>query len=143
MPTITAYGTIQKGVLTLSNRRRLEEDLRRMKDCNVELTIKKKNRRSNPQNRYLWGVVYKEIEVKLNDWGNDVDCDDLHEYFKAMFLKQPICNADGEMIGEIAGSSAVQNKEDFGIYIEKIRQWAAENIDLYIPDPNADLTLNF
>ena len=128
MPTLTAYGTIKDGRLTLANRKRFEADLLSFKDCTVELSVKKKNRRSTQANRYLWGVVYKEVEIRLKELGNDVNADVVHEFLKGKFLRQPLIGEDGIVIEDIAGSTADLNSEGFTEYVEKIMQWASEKL---------------
>lgn len=143
MPTITAYGTITNGKLTLANRKRFEADLTGFKDGAVEMVIRKKNRRSSQSNRYLWGVVYKEVEIRLRDLGNDVDSEIVHEFLKSKFLQVPVVGGDGEVIADRPGSTADLNKDQFTEYIENIMRWASEYLELYIPSPNEHLQFNF
>lgn len=143
MPTITAYGTIKEGKLTLANRKRFEQDLQAFKDCSVELSVKKRNRRSTQANRYLWGVVYKEVEIRLRELGNDVNADVVHEFLKGKFLTVPMLGDGGEVIEEMPGSTAELNSDEFTMYVEKIMRWASETIGLYIPAANEDLQFSF
>ena len=144
MSTIQYFGTVSKtGILNIPNRKRLQADLLRFADCSVELTVKKKNRRSTQANRYYWGVVVKEVELRLRELGNDVDSDITHEFLKDRFLSTPLIGDGGEKIGELPGSTADLNTDEFTAYIEKIAQWAAESLGLYIPTANEDLKLQF
>lgn len=142
MPTLTAYATIKDGKLTLANRKRFEQDLTGFKDGAVEMVIKPKNRRSTQQNRYLWGVVYKEVEIRLKELGNDVNPEVVHEFLKGKFLKKALLGEGGELIDEVPGSTAELNKEDFSNYVEAIAKWAAEYLGLCIPAPNTELVGN-
>jgi hypothetical protein len=128
------------GILQL-NRKRLQKDLLQYAGCSVELTIRKKNRRSNQQNRYYFGVVIKEIELRMKELGNDVDTDIVHEFFKDRFLQHPLVGEGGEIIGVLPGSTAKLNKEEFGNYIDKIVFFAAETLQITIPLPNTELQL--
>jgi hypothetical protein len=143
MPTLTAYGTITNGKLTLSNRKRFDEDIKGFKNSAVELTIKKKNRRSNNQNAYLWAVVYKEIQIRLLELGNDVSPEWVHEFCRDKFNAVSVIGQGGEEIGTKGGSTAEMNKEEFGIYIDKIIAWSASFLSIYIPQPNTALTFQF
>lgn len=144
MANITSFGSVSEtGILTLNNRKRLQSDLLKFKGCAVEIVIKKKNRRSTPQNRYLWGVLYKEIEVRLRDLGNDMSVDDVHEFCKSEFNKVEILGDGGEVIGKKGGSTTDMNKEEMSAYWDKVIFWAADFLNLYIPLPNEDLTLKF
>lgn len=144
MANITSYGSVtDTGILTLNNRKRLLSDLLKFKGCAVEIVIKKKNRRSSPQNRYLFGVVYKEIEVRLRELGNDMNVDDVHEFCKNEFNKVEVLGDGGEVIGKKGGSTTEMNKEEMGIYIDKIILWSADFLSITIPLPNSELTFNF
>jgi len=136
MATITAYGSVKDGKLTLANRKRFEADLKDFKDCTVELSVKKKNRRSTQQNRYLFGVVYKEMEIKLRELGNDVDVETIHEWCKQKFNAKYILGPSAEVLTTIGDTTTEMNKEQFSEYIDKISRWASANLELYIPAAN-------
>lgn len=142
MTTLTAYANIKDGKLILANKKRFAQDLGSFKDCAVELTIRKKNRRSSPQNRYLWGVVYKEVEIRLKQLGNDVNADVVHEFLKGKFLQVPMIGEGGEVIENLPGSTADLNKEEFALYVDKIIEWAAQFLEITIPSPGEVLTLD-
>jgi len=142
MAAITHYGTVSKtGILNLANRKRLQDDLTRFADCSVEITIKKKNRRSGNQNRYYHGVVVKEIEIRMKELGNDVNPEVVHEFLKDRFLQTPLIGEGGEVIGSLPGSTAKLNKDEFGAYIDKIILFAAETLGITIPLPSTELSL--
>ena len=144
MANITAFGSVtEEGVLSLSNRKRLEQDLLQFKGCTVELTIKKKNHRSTQQNRYYFGVVVKEIEIRMKQLGNDVTPELVHEFLKDRFNKKHLIGEGGEIIDSIGGSTTELNKEEFMIYVDKIIEWAASVLSIEIKMPNTDLQFNF
>ena len=142
MATITHYGSVSKtGILQLANRKRLQADLAHFADCAVEIIIRKKNRRSSQQNKYYHGVIVKEIETRMRDLGNDVTPELVHEFLKDRFLQSPLIGEGGEIIGSLPGSTAKLNKDEFGIYIDKIILFAAETLAISIPLPNTELKL--
>ena len=141
MSILTAYANIKDGKLSLANRKRFEKDLTTFKDCAVELTIKRKNTRSSPQNRYYWGIVVKEIEIRLKQLGNDFDPDTVHEYLKDKFNQVEIIGEGGEVIDYIGESTTKMNKEQFSIYVDKIIEWANDFLNINIPLPNEKLEL--
>ncbi len=144
MPIIQLYASVtETGILTIPNRKRLQADLLKFKGCSIELTIKKKNRRSSPQNRYYHGVVVKEIEIRLRELGNDVNSEVVHEFLKHRFNQKHLLGDGGEIIDSYPGSTTEMNRFEFSEYVEKIAQWACEFLGLYIPAPNEDLQLKF
>ena len=101
-------------------------------------------KRSAQQNKYLWGVVYKTIVD--NDPGyfvNDaVDslrktarlstAEVVHEFCKARFL--PSADLPGLQI-TVAPSTAKLPRKEFQDYVESIRRWAADELQVFVPDP--------
>jgi hypothetical protein len=137
LPEIVTTGFVKAGRLEMRNRKAVTEQLRRMRDCEVVITIEpRKAARSQPQNRWYWGCI---IDLLSEHTGYSPE--ELHELLKAKFLpkKLAVCDGNGVIRGEfvIGGSTTKLNKNDFGEYCERIRQWAAETLDVVIPDPDA------
>ena len=101
-------------------------------------------KRSVQQNKYLWGVVYKTIVD--NDPGffccDAVDslrktarlsaAEVVHEFCKARFL--PSADLPGLQI-TVAPSTAKLTRKEFQEYVEAIRRWAADELQVFVPDP--------
>lgn len=135
MTKIELIGDIKDGKLHIINERRFKEDLRQFKDCQVEIIIKKRGRRSSQQNRYYWGIVVKEIQLRLEELGTEVEMEDVHSYLKQKFNAERIVTPEAELI-EIGKTTTELNKEEFGIYIDKVVEWASSVLEIYIPPPN-------
>lgn len=143
MATIKQYGFVENGTLKLLNRKRFTEELRQLKDCDVQIIVKRKGKASDAQRRYYFGVVIKEITVFLRDKGNDVDEELVHEMLKLKFNKQCVFGEGGEVIGEVPGTTTDHNIEERIEYINSCVQWAEETLGLVIPEPNTQTQLNF
>jgi hypothetical protein len=101
-------------------------------------------KRTLRQNKYLWGVVYKTIVD--NDPGffccDAVDslrktarlsaAEVVHEFCKARFL--PSADLPGLQI-TVAPSTAKLPRKEFQDYVESIRRWAADELQVFVPDP--------
>lgn len=99
------------------------------------LEINSYNKRTDPQNRYYWGLVVPIIQKGIKDLGTDLTKEETHEFLKARFNISDLVNEQtGEAIS-IPLSTTRLNKEQFGEYIEKIQQFAAEFLSVEIPDP--------
>lgn len=117
------------------NRVRLAKLLKDRRDAELVLVLEKKHAtRSLAQNAFYFGVVV----ACISDYTGYTP-DEVHEFLKAKFLPSKIALADknGELVEEITiGQTTTKlNKIQFGEYIEAIRQWAAETLDLNIPNP--------
>jgi hypothetical protein len=97
----------------------------------VQVTVSKvKGLRTEQQMRYYFGVVVKLIAEHT---GHDTDY--IHEFLKDKFAPRKSLWVNGE-VRIVAGCTHDLWKENFfEDYVEKIRQWAAEKLEISIPDP--------
>lgn len=102
----------------------------------VELTVREqRNRRSGRQLRWYWGQI---LELLSEHTGYTPD--ELHDYCKSRFIPKrlAICDGNGVVIDErvIGGSTGKLKAGEMADYCESIRQWAAEELGVVIPDPD-------
>jgi hypothetical protein len=138
-------GSIKGGVIQLNNftRKRLQDDLRQFADCDIVLTIKKKGKRSNPQNSFYWGVCIPEIRRRLKELGNDFDAETVHEYLKGRFNCEKVeIEATGELL-EIGQTTTKLTKGEFAEYLDKIIRFASESLGITIPDPGTQTEIPY
>ena len=90
-------------------------------------------RRSDDQNRYLWGVVYATLRDATGQ-----DADDWHEYMLGEWAGWEECELFGRKRLKPKRRSSKLSTGEFADYIAFIQQRAAEN-GIYIPDPNERL----
>jgi hypothetical protein len=90
-------------------------------------------RRSDEQNRYLWGVVYPTIlqsSEELGGWS----AEDLHEYFLGeIYGWDTLAGFGRKRLRPIRRSSGMSTVE-FNDFISQIQQRMAEQ-GVFIPDP--------
>jgi hypothetical protein len=103
---------------------------------------KRGSKRSTQQNRYYHGVVVQMVMMGLREIGYSLSHDETHFFLKQKFNPVQIPNKDGVAL-EVPGTTTQLNKIEFGEYIERIAQWAAEYLNVVIPPANADLTMKF
>lgn len=127
------FGQISNGKLIVAYRRRMDQDIKLSEDCDVEITIKGRGKRSNRQNAYYWGCIIPEIKDAFRHRGVRMDGEQMHEFLKLHFNKQYVYGEGGEVLFEYGGSTADLAKDEFAEYLEKIIQWCAEKLDLVIP----------
>ncbi|WP_333664731.1 hypothetical protein [Desulfobacter postgatei] len=86
---------------------------------------KKKETRSDKQNRYYWGVVLKII-------GDDLgySTDEIHQLMQREFLKYE--NKENVFFR----STTTLNTKEMETYLENIRRFAILNLGIYVPLPN-------
>ena len=134
-----------QGALRIYNRPLFEEEVRAMsreKDLAVTVEVKVKRRfRSDVQNAYYWGVVISMIVDRLRELGHDVDRDLTHEFLKGRFLYSELTDPTTGEVMKIPRKTSELATGEFMDYLEHIKQFAAETLDLYIPDPNEQLEI--
>ena len=137
---VIGVAQVKDGRLFIKNRRAFDQRIARFDDRWIlEVTVKRlRATRSQQQNRYWWGVC-----VELVSEHTGYTPEDVHEIAKQMFIPKRLAVADGngEIQGEfvVGGSTRQMNTEEFGEFIERFKQWAAETLDVVIPDPESGL----
>jgi hypothetical protein len=119
-----------------SDKERLYETLKGLKLVPYQVELKVyRNNRSNQQNAYYWGVVVK----MLSDYTGFTP-DEMHEYLRGRFLKYIKPLPGGEM-AEIRQSTTDLDTKEFELYLEQIRMFAVQDLDIQIPLPNEIIEL--
>jgi hypothetical protein len=134
-----------QGALRIYNRPLFEEEVRAMsrdKDLAVTVEVKvKKYRRSNEFNNYYWAIVVNMISERLRELGHDIDKDLTHEFLKGRFLYSELTDPGTGEVMRIPKKTSELATGEFMEYLEHVKQFAAETLDLYIPDPNEQLEI--
>lgn len=113
------------------------------KDC-IFIIDKPKKQRSNPQNRYLWGLLYPIARQAIKDaWGEVWSIDKTHDFFKSMFLFTEKVNEETGSIIKLPKSTTENTTTDQEDYHSEIRGFLLEWFNVDCPLPNEDITLEF
>lgn len=123
------FGKIESGKIKFDDYRSFQSLVKKLEGKEIELTLaKRKNRRSNNQNAYYFGVV---VDILANEFGYRPE--EFHEILKSMFLKVKVVVKGKEI--EITKSTALLDTVEFENYLESIRIWASGE-GIVIPLPN-------
>lgn len=104
------------------------------KKCGYTTTFKE---RSNPQNRYYWGVV---VDTLSDETGYDRE--EMHEIIKRKFLTdyRIIKGSKGQAVQvETSNKTSTLNTKSFEDLMTRIRIWASRDLSIFIPEPNEQL----
>jgi len=138
---IVASAQVKSGRLYIRNRREFDAQVERLDSrWELEITVKRQRAtRSLQQNAYYWGVV-----VAMLSEHTGYTPDEIHDFLKTKFIPKRLAFQDGNgvVVEELVlgGSTRSMNTIEFGEYMEDIRRWAAEELDVVIPDPDSDAT---
>lgn len=107
-------------------------------DGNYKVTIGKvRDNRSNAQNNYLWGVVYPFIATGLREVGYpNITIDDAHDFCKHKFAQRNVVNHNTGEIINLPSSTAKMDVVQFSHYVDQIKAFAEEYLNIQIPQPN-------
>jgi len=102
-------------------------------------------KRSIPQNKYYWLILTYYVQPGLYNvgWREIKTKDDAHHFVAKLFLKKRMVNENTGEETEKIRSTADLTKEEFQIYCEEIRQWSAEYLGVYVPEPNEALPIEY
>lgn len=128
MITKRHLGTVQKGKFKPHDAKAFRMAFYVCEGKEVAVTVTKyRKSRSDNQNRYLWGVVYKLVSEST---GYTVD--ESHAAMKMLFLR---VLGDGKKPDTVRSTKSLTTTE-FEEYTENMRRWAAVEIGTFIPEPN-------
>ena len=117
----------------------IKSGLEQFKGKRVQIELKQaKKSRSNPQNSYLWGVVYVYALKGMQDLGNEgLSIELIHAFFKDKFIERwrdIVIPTTGEVF-KVKTTTDLTTTEMID-YIEEIARWCAEYLSITIPEPN-------
>lgn len=122
-------GNVKEGKASLDSREALDRWLLSLGDTRIVLTVKKyRKKRSNPQNKYWWGVVCKVYGDYLGYTPQE-----MHDALKWQFLQVP-----GEL--PTVRSTKKLTTTEFNELIEEVARFAAMEHGVYIPPPDDGYT---
>jgi len=122
-------GTIEKGKLKLDNPHKYLVRIAALEGKKIELILRQqKSKRSLNQNAWYWGCI---VEILSNHLGYDKD--EMHFNLKVKFASSPDIERPGFFRTE---STSKMDTKRFLRYCEDVQRWAAEFLQVYIPDPN-------
>jgi hypothetical protein len=100
------------------------------KELRVEVCEHRK-RRSDDQNRALWGLAYKILHDAT---GNDPE--DLHEFFLGEHFGWEVIDVMGQKRRVPIRRSSKLSRVEFAEFFDFIQRRSAETVGVFIPDPD-------
>lgn len=133
---IVASAFVREGVLYLSRRSLFEERVQQWPNCQAVVRLEQVlDPRSAALNAYYWAVPIWQISEHTGMTPREA-----HDEMKALHLPPGLhALRGGAVCGRCArvidGSTRFLSGREEWLYIEAIQRWAAQTIDLVIPDP--------
>ncbi len=139
------YGSVKDGKITLPKRLR-KEVIAAFEGKQIHVVFERKKKvRTDSQNAYYWAVVIPLIMEEFINLGHDFqmgnkeDLQVTHDYLKSRFIKgKLICDANGVEL-QMPPSTKSLSTVEFADYIDNVCRWAAEALNLVIPQPSEQL----
>lgn len=126
----------------VENKGAIRKLFQELKDGKWLLEIAQYNKRSDPQNRYYFGIVIPLVREGIKHLGHQLTKEETHDFLKSRFHSQEIVNEDTGEVIHIPRSTTIMNKEAFSNYIAEIQRFAAEFLNVVIPDPGQQMMIN-
>jgi hypothetical protein len=117
--------------------------LARFPERPIKVTISNvKKYRTDPQNRFYWGVVVPLVQRRFEEFGNIVDAEEVHRFLKGKVggMTRPIVKKGGQVIAYVVDTSTKLSTAEWEDWLTKIRAWGAD-FDLQIPFPNEEVEI--
>lgn len=126
--TATHHATVDAGRVRFLAPERWQTAVARLNGKRVEVTIRQhRERRSDQQSRYYWGVV---VAILADHCGYTPE--EMHDSLKLMFLRDRANEKPG--LVRVRSTTALDTRE-FSEYVDSIKRFAASDLRVYIPDP--------
>lgn len=132
---VFASAQVKNGRLFIENRKVFDQQVALL-DTRWALEVSVRRRRATRSvraNRYYWGCI-----IQLLSEHTGYTPEELHDFLKAKFIPKrlAVCDGNGEIKDEVVvgGSTRKMNTQEFSEYCESIKRWAAEDLDVVIPD---------
>lgn len=142
--TLKYYGHIERGVISLPANVR-DDMIQVFEGKRIQVIVKEdRPTRSNPENRYYWGVIVPHVVAGFvsagNGWMspyNKEHCELVHTQLKRMFLEpgETVIMPDGSTF-QAEPTTTTLSTFEAETYYETVRQWALEMFGIQIPLPN-------
>ena len=98
--------------------------------------------KSTPQLRWLYGQAYPLVLKGLNDAGWEfTTVEEVDEYCKSMFSSREVLNRHSGEIMAVPGLKRDMTTTEMMTYVDAIRDWASEYLNIDIPEPLQQLTM--
>lgn len=111
-----------------------EQTIKKCPQCGYKSSGKN---RSNPQNRYYWGVC-----IALLSEHTGYTTDEIHEVLKHKFLKRVLrmLNLKQKNVEEVSITESTSNLDtiQFEEYLSQVRIWASQ-LGCYLPEPHEEI----
>lgn len=140
---IQATGIVNNGLLKIHNRKVFDAMLVSFNGKQVTIEVKRSRKiRSNPQNKYYRGCVIPAIQMGLfetqGEWLTD---DETHEFLKRNFNYKEIVSKSSDKVMKIGLTTTDLSTIEFEEYLDKCRQFSNEFLNIIIPLPNEQATI--
>lgn len=129
----------------VNNRKLISEAFKQFEGKRVSVSIQlAKKSRSNPQNKYYWGVLIPEMQQGFKEtWGEKLSQEEVHEFCKLQFnYVERVNEVTGEII-RTPKSTTLNSTASQEEYHEQIRQFAFEWFNIVIQLPDKEWRLKF
>ena len=126
------------------NRALLDQELTALPKGRYRLTVEKyRNSKSNAQLGYLFACVYPFVLRGLTEtgWEDITTLYQVDALCKSLFSNQEIVNRETAEIMTIPALKREMTTTEMMTYVESIRSWASEFLQIEIPEPQEQLTL--
>lgn len=132
---------IRNGAIT--NPAAIRKAFNELKDGKYTVDITRLSKRSLPQNNFYWGVVIPLMKKSFLDLGHELTAEEVHDFLKSKFNVKEIVNDGTGEVNQIPLSTTRLTKSEFSGYINRIQIFASQFLNVYIPDPNEQIKLEY
>jgi len=134
--SITHNAEVKDGRVRIMNRPLFDQKISEMKPGMYTISLKIiGNSRTARQNAYMW-AIFDVLVHYFREQGYRFDEYDIYDLCVGKFNTRPIYDPTTGETRFVAKGTSKLTTDEFADFIEKIRDWSLEKLDLYIETPD-------
>ena len=144
MNKITYIGIKKGNSFRVINRALLDQELSELPEGRYRFSVEKyRKNKSNAQLGYLFACIYPFVLRGLIDagWDEITNLYQVDAFCKLRFANQEIVNKHSGEIMTVPALKREMSTTEFSTYVEAIRSWSSEYLNVYIPEPGQQLEI--
>jgi hypothetical protein len=139
------YYATKKSNFRIHNRKDMETEIAALPDGRYTIEIKKyrKNKSQEQLGYYFSCVLPMFLSAAVEQGWELTTIEECDAWLKSMFAERDLINRNTAEIVKIPALKRNMSTTDFMVYVDQVRNYCAEYLGVYIPEPEKQTEIDF
>jgi hypothetical protein len=139
------YYATKKSNFRIHNRKDMETEIAALPDGRYTIEIKKyrKNKSQEQLGYYFSCVLPMFLSAAVEQGWELTTIEECDAWLKSMFAERDLINRNTAEIVKIPALKRNMSTTDFMVYVDQVRNYCAEYLGVYIPEPEKQVKIKF